>query len=628
MFKSVFISIAVAALFLTGSAQEKQSFASSDSIRDSLLRIEQSRNPIHQHPNLDSFWIPNPLQSSSSEIFRSDGASISEILKYKGLSLSVPFSLSSSMNRLMMYGNPAPVSRFNSQSGLLHFSRFEGSDYSSSTQSSFLTQGPGPSLTQETQPDALISPETVMFWENGVFDQNTLNLRFSRPLSKNLMLNMFSNYRYFAGKSFHHERNDVLQLYSVFNSDTSVFMNRGYNPLVNEHIAGGNLKWIGSDGSSWQTSFSYGDLSDEYALDRPAASINKLYWAKLNRYVYRAEASLENSKVGPLNFEANGGFNDENHRYFYPEMPSMVSHKEKAHKRDFFGTAQLSYPIDAVSSIGMRYSGAIRNSERFNGTEKRFYENDPELFYSRSITVGEIKGNARAAAGAFALSQVDSTVITPRAEVSASFQKGPHSLNLNLIQGTIPVYPNFDAFDFSPYNNHYRLASTELLLKGNRANLLLGYQYLQGIGEFAVENAWPEWKPPYRQPVHTLIIAPTTARWKGFSFSGKTLLSDSKPYVRASGALSHVIHPSGTREFIETQLALDYWSHRDPVSFGGFNVWSDPIYNLNLKITAHIRSFRLFYKVDNLLNLRQSYVPGYFSPGVTFRWGINWYLQR
>ena len=46
------------------------------------------------------------------------------------------------------------------------------------------------------------------------------------------------------------------------------------------------------------------------------------------------------------------------------------------------------------------------------------------------------------------------------------------------------------------------------------------------------------------------------------------------------------------------------------------------------KAAFQFHSFRLFMRVDNVLNRKFAYVPGYFMPGLTFRWGFNWYFQR
>lgn len=632
-YSKVISAIIAISMLLYVSVFGNQQLPDSDSTaqlrRDSLIRLEEQRNPLHQHPKLDSTVTYDPVSSNSSEIYRTDGTAPSEILRYKATSVSVPFALSNNMNRLLMYGNTAPITRFSSTGSLLVPSRFEGTDYFFSTQARKLHLGPGPQFTAKTQPDALVVPETVIFWENGVFNQNTLNLRFSRPLSRNLMFNAFSNYRHFQGQRFHHERNDVLKFYSTFASDTSVLMNRGYNPLINEHIVGGTLQWDQEDETSWTATFSYGDMSNEYALDLPTRSIDRLHWAKLNRYVYRGDASLSQSRIGPFDFDMRTGISDETYRYIYPALTiGQNASKEKAHKRGFYLSAESSLPLGTQSHLGFKHNLNLNKREFFDHSEKLILENTPELFYNRSFETGGVRGDLYGSAGALLLTRHNLTSITPTAALNADLEKQNHKLSLFLRQGAIPVYPSFDSRYFDAYTDDYRVLGTELFLDNELWGILFGYQFTQGISDLTVSNAWPEGKAPYKQPRHTFIIAPGTSRWKGLSFSAKAMLSDSRPYVKASGILSHVVHPAGTAEFIETQLALDYWSQRDPVSFADFRKWHDPIYDLNLKITAHIRSFRLFYKVDNLLNRRHAYVPGYFSPGVTFRWGINWFIQR
>jgi hypothetical protein len=47
-----------------------------------------------------------------------------------------------------------------------------------------------------------------------------------------------------------------------------------------------------------------------------------------------------------------------------------------------------------------------------------------------------------------------------------------------------------------------------------------------------------------------------------------------------------------------------------------------------MEIGVHVKTFRFFSKIDNLLNRRIAYVPGYTLPGLTFRWGVAWFLQK
>jgi hypothetical protein len=72
---------------------------------------------------------------------------------------------------------------------------------------------------------------------------------------------------------------------------------------------------------------------------------------------------------------------------------------------------------------------------------------------------------------------------------------------------------------------------------------------------------------------------------------------------------------------------FDYWSVRDPISYGGIDTWNRELFNLSLKTSVHIQAFNLFYKLDNILNRKYAYVPGYFMPGLTFRWGFGWLIQ-
>jgi hypothetical protein len=106
------------------------------------------------------------------------------------------------------------------------------------------------------------------------------------------------------------------------------------------------------------------------------------------------------------------------------------------------------------------------------------------------------------------------------------------------------------------------------------------------------------------------------------------MVSDRKPFLKAEASVSFLSHPEDTREYIESRLSFDYWSPRDTITYAGINTWNREIYDVNFEIASHVRTFRFFGKIDNILNRKFAYLPGYYSPGLTFRWGIAWYLQR
>ena len=153
-----------------------------------------------------------------------------------------------------------------------------------------------------------------------------------------------------------------------------------------------------------------------------------------------------------------------------------------------------------------------------------------------------------------------------------------------------------------------------------------GYQFVYGISDLTVNGAWLNGVAPHAASFSSGHRT-GAGEWKVLTVTS-AMISDKKPYVKARGSVSYTTHPLNTKEHIDATLSFDYWSERDPVMFAGHSDWNVPIYNLNLEISTNIRSFRLFYKVDNLLNQRFAYVPGYYSTGITFRWGINWFIQR
>ncbi|MDR0307123.1 MAG: hypothetical protein LBI42_09845 [Chitinispirillales bacterium] len=597
------------------------------SVNDTLLLLKNMRGPVHKQPSTDSALLFNPFFYGSPEIFRSDGASASEILKYKSLAVAVPFTLSSGMNRLLVWGNSAPLTVPSSPSLLTScYSRYGSSDYLFSTQGSSFTFGPEASLHYQPYPHALAVPEMLIYWENGVFNQNSFNLRFSRPLSQNLMLNAFSNYRYFTGKRFNHERGGTMDFYKFFTSDTSLLMNRGYNPLVDELSMGGALLWENDDESKWRAGFSYGSLSNEYALDIKAEEPDRLYWALLDRGIYRTEASLLDKKIGPLVTGFKAAVTSETHESSFP--PDTTIFTGKGHTTNFQAGADIAMPAGEFSRLAFTIESVVKNREFFDGAEKNFVEYAPEFVYTLTLPHAVVNTEIRVSAGAVMLTCEDTALANPKAKAAASFSTDNASLTLFAKTDAIAVYPDFEQMLYRPYTDGYVMIGGHGFVQAPYGGLLLGYQLMEGIDPFTVDMAWPMGKAPYPQPRHTFLIAPGTSRVKGFSLQSKAFISDSRPYLKASANMSYVLQPKGMTHFFEALLGMDYWSRRDPVDFAGHRGWNVPIYDLNLKLSAHIRSFRLFYKADNLLNLRHAYVPGYFSPGLTFRWGVNWFIQR
>ena len=611
-----------------------------DSVDNTPPQTVNKRAAAYSVAAVDSAMSFDPSRADAADIFRGDAASLSEALRYRSASsVSIPFSLSSSMNRLLPYGNTAPVGYLKSPALAAAASpsyapRYHSGDLSGA-QASDLIFGPGGDAAWLPYPSALAAPELSIFWENGVFSQNSLGLRLSRPLSQNLMLNIFSNYRYFEGRRFDHEGSDIVVFYEIFRSDTSTIMNRGYNPLTDEHAMGAALEWSGADSSKLYAAFSYGSLQNEYALndslrrdeyepDAKTPPLDRLHWALLDRMSYRVDAALLSKKLWVLDANVKTAFVTENITSLYE--PDTAIANGSGGTGCFIGSADVALPF----GLGAALSGIVKNMEFFNGAKETYSRGDPEIFYKHGFGLGLVNADIELRAGAALFPWNDTVYSAPKAKAAAALSKNDNAkLNLYAELDGISVYPDYDTSLYDLYRpgiDQFAKFGADGTVTLGYFGAMLGYQLTTGIDSLTVNASWPQGIPPYAQPNHTIIISPWVSRLSGFSLLSKTFITDTKPRIKTSAALSYLIQPRDMSHNFEAELAFDYWSERDPIEFAGHTGWNDPIYDLNLKVTAHIRTFRLFYKVGNILNTRYAYVPGYFSPGLTFRWGINWFL--
>jgi hypothetical protein len=454
------------------------------------------------------------------------------------------------------------------------------------------------------------------------------------------MLNIFSNYRYFEGKRFDHESNDMVVFYEIFRSDTSTIMNRGYNPLTDEHALGGALLRTNADSSTLRASFSYGKFQNEYALNTPAQSLDRLNWALLDRRIYRFDAALLDKQIGRIwRADIKTAFVNEALKTSYRPDTTLVN------GRGVSGNFMIDADFVTTKNAGLSLESMVRNIEFYNGTDKLFSENHAELFYTHRFSPGAA---LHARAGAMVSPYRDTTysrpdtadglpmpivktafAAIPTGSAAFEFLSRDSSARLSVFaeRGYLIACPDYDSERYEPlgWAGFNTVIGAEGQIRSRYLGLLAGYR--RYAGSYALREVWPEGFPPYLQPANVFIIAPWASRYRGFSLLSRAIIADTRPYLKAAANLSYIVQPKGMAHTFETELGFDYWSERDPFRFAGYTGWNEPVYDLNLKVTAHIKTFRLFYKVDNLLNLRQAYVPGYFNPGLTFRWGINWFIQ-
>jgi hypothetical protein len=124
-------------------------------------------------------------------------------------------------------------------------------------------------------------------WEHGVFNENIFCVRFTRPLSPDLSVGIFSNNRSFSPLTYATNGN-VKTFFNYFVLDTSLMSSGGKYPLVNEQNSGMRLVSIGKNGERRFLSLFYNDQHNEESYE----SNDSLKWEEIFQYGTNADAGI------------------------------------------------------------------------------------------------------------------------------------------------------------------------------------------------------------------------------------------------------------------------------------------------------------------------------------------------
>jgi hypothetical protein len=594
--------------------------------KDSLTLLQEHARQSSHHSDA----IPDPFTIHASTLFAADAPVPSEAIVSSPLCVPVRFGLSNQLNRFLLYGNVAPITLVAANGPLLSspFDPLHGSDDIFTTEISSIALGPDNVCRYSPYPSATVTPEASIYWENGVFDENVLAFRFARPLSRRLTVSAFSNYRSFAGMRFDHHGNGISAFYKSLVSDTSAISDRGYNPLINDYTSGIKGAWTGNNGSELRLGARYTDGEDERPLDLPPQSSGPVM-SSLNRYRTAFNLESSNNRLGPLTLDCEGRI----------ENSDLVKHAPDsagADKRTDGADRTIMVATRAAIPLGEKACSAL--VYQFERTARRPFIRDVTMALRQSgafethfpLRFGPMDGGLDASAGMIAIDARDTIEFAPSLYASYTAEYRGQRARLYATRSAIAWFIPYDTsfFGVAPNLDRYTLVGGEVEIKNASAGMVIGCQSTAGIEQGTVLMAWPDAQVPYEQSRFAVLVAPRIGPWRGFSVQTRTYVSDKKPFVKALGIVSCTSHPSLTREYIDCSIWFDYWSGRDPVSFAGMTDWNRPVYDIGLDLAAHVGSFRFFGKIGNLLNRNFAYVPGYYSPGLTFRWGFGWYLQK
>ena len=609
-------------------------------LRDKYLKLNNlNRRKYQIYPkNVDSLY--NPAIVYPFHIFQTDGIDLFEIMSNNVSFVSIPFSLSSNLNKFLFYGYPGSPLTFRPERSMFDYfgSQVEGINTFSITEIKNIQFESPLDISFSIQPFQLAKPETNIFIELGPFKQNFASIRFSRPIGDNIQLGIFSNYKYLNRQDYSHRRGGIYSGYKAFYKnlglDTSLVLKNGTNPLTKEHITSARMTWKAGNGSETSISYKYSDLhndiSSEYSEDTLRDSLY-LIWEECSQYRHTIQFRL----------------------FSFPLNKNFHIHSEALLKSSKHGMSPISKIIKEKSRLkGERFlsGGAIQSDYIFNGNNKIVFQfsvdrNKIQRYNSSNWVIHKTKS---------LLKYHNSTLINSFG-ISIDGSAGPVFVKLNgkleqLFTGSLSLSNSIANQKFSVYFKHdimppvipldtssfilpggfiddFQLFGTEAYLLFKKFGLLIGSSFVNDIKKSTIRNYWPKGILPYKQPGWVFNVTPTFGKWYGLSFMSQWLFSDKKPYIKSKNNISYHFNRPGKTFHLFLDAGMNYWSKRDEFVYAGIDTWNKASINFNFKTSVHIKTFRLFYKIDNIFNRKIAYLPGYFMPGLVFRYGFNWIIQ-
>jgi hypothetical protein len=593
-------------------------------IQDSLAAAQKKHLDDYRLPPVSSDTPATSVDISRYALFSSNAAGIAELSRLTMQQVYTPVTLSSNLNRSMLYGFPLLPTEMQINSSLpsLSYNALRGFDRIAATEVQDYSIAPPDKLMLNVHPSAAVIPETEIFWENGVFYENTLNVRFVRPLSNSLSLGVFSNNRFFKSENYT-TATDIKSMYNYFFTDTTMLVQGGKNPLVNEHETSIRLVSTGKNGEQRYVSFSYNDTKNETSFEHTTTGgQTSLMWDKIVQYGSCGTAGLTGLNVYPVKLDVETRFTSGGNARYIADLDTGYKGKN----------SELSvavHPFIPLSGDTAAFTGIIaQNTETmYSDSERSAYNGSLALSYASHTHIGAKAVDFSASIGqrfqAITNGQNNNDWVWSG---TAALRSTHATLSAYAARAALPYPVLFDTAGL-PSDIFFKLYNTygaELFAWYGNVGIITGINGVSGLDSSSAAGYWLHGVLPYQQQHMSWTIAPVLTEWHSLSLSSRWTLSSSRPYVTSQTILSVRAHP--LKEHILVDCIFDYWSKRDNTSYAGISGWNREIFNLSLRTTLQVKTFCLYSKIDNILNRKYAYVPGYWMPGMTFRWGFHWLI--
>jgi len=604
---------------------------------DSALILEQQRSFIallkeqshylYTHPTTADTLF-NPYEINRIKYSRDDYFTWNEVLRSHGEFISNYYSPRHYNNVNLWRGYTVPL--HSHRSGIvsgpataeLIFPNYEP------LQIEHLTLDANGELTAELFPRSMVSTQVYLLMENGLFDGNSLELRMMRNLTRHLALGLFSSFRNLEKKDYTHSPGGISSFYGGIYRDSTNLSIKGRNPYSANHTTVIQLQW--QKRSKIDLVYRYQGLSNDllYPYDSLPDTTSDYDSVWFNRDGFNSDfRMLGEIPLGEkFCIDLEGNIHGSVHRET-PVSTTVLSRSEsQGAEQEYQGAGgELHFTPSENDTISLVSS--VNRSETFHTNDSRtiLYKTDVGL---ETVFNGDSAPfQMKASAGATSLYYFRSGNVYPNVGLSAHWKPNRFMFEGWTKIDIVPVVVEYDA-DRIPNSGElgdsYLGSGIRATVMGDKLALTTGYSYVYGVSEHSINKFWQNQVAPYSNPGNVVTVTPSFGEWHGLSVSSSWHFADTKPYVKSFSELNMRLNKPGETRHFYTSVYLNYWSGRDDLTYVGRTDWNNPIFDLGTKLTAEIKSFRLFVKIDNLLNRNNSYIPGYYMPGLIFRWGFAW----
>ena len=607
--------------------------------REALLAASAARRDTHEKAPRGVDSLHDPFRISPYRLYAMDDMGVSELLHRHPFFIPIAFTLSSQLNRVLYYGFPAShVSIRHNRSLFRDFADgTKGSDQLSAGEMQNLRIGPSGRLLYAPHPLQLPRPETLLLFESGVFDEYLLNIRFARPLSETLQIGAFSNFRNLPRTEYSHSTGGIYSFYkSIYDRagiDTSYISHTGINPKTDEHVFRIDILNKASNGVETRVSYRYSGTHNDLAWNyEDSTKTPSLEWLLQSRYEHGISLDLHGLHKGVMGMDFQALLHKSSLR-LDPVSAGVTSLPSGRGNNVTYGVAARPHIMFAGSdTVSVILKTSRSRTVKYNSSTNTVHVTSAEALSDLGLHGDRASALIHGAAGYGFIKLNDSLEAYPKWEISITGLLAGQKLRMYALQDAMPPIVPFESDSILLVYPGYLLdrylsAGTDIFLHHKVVGLSAGACMMLGVEDRSVRIAWPGGVPPYPQPRWSFSLAPVIGPFAGFSLSSAWTLSNREPFTRSRTTISFLARPERGVKCVAIDLGFDYWSRRERIVFGGTDLWNRVIYDLHLKTTLQIKTFRLFYKVDNIFNRKIAYVPGYYMPGLVFRWGFNWLLQ-